>query len=86
MIEHPVRPVAFEAFFRQWFPSVARSIALVVRDVELGQDIAQELRSAVAAMGPHGLIGPRSELRLPGVDEPRSLAPSSAPPFALARF
>jgi RNA polymerase sigma-70 factor (ECF subfamily) len=33
---------SFEEFFRQWFPSVARAMALIVRDLEQGRDIAQE--------------------------------------------
>lgn len=32
----------FADFYRTWFPSVARAAALVVRDVEAGQEIAQE--------------------------------------------
>jgi RNA polymerase sigma factor (sigma-70 family) len=32
----------FDAFYREWFPSVARSIALVISDVGMGQDFAQE--------------------------------------------
>jgi RNA polymerase sigma factor (sigma-70 family) len=32
----------FEGFFRQHFPIVARTVALVVRDFETGQDMAQE--------------------------------------------
>ncbi len=40
--EPAVRPVSFDAFYREWFPSVARSIALVVRDVDMGQELAQE--------------------------------------------
>jgi RNA polymerase sigma factor (sigma-70 family) len=35
-------PGGFEGFYRQWFPSVARAVALVVRDVDQGQEIAQE--------------------------------------------
>jgi len=42
IIEPTARPFAFEAFYREWFPSVARSIALVVRDVDLAQELAQE--------------------------------------------
>lgn len=37
-----VAPDSFDAFYRQWFPSVARTAALVVRDVDQGQEIAQE--------------------------------------------
>jgi RNA polymerase sigma factor (sigma-70 family) len=33
---------AFETFYRRWFPSVARSMALVVQDVETGKEIAQD--------------------------------------------
>jgi RNA polymerase sigma factor (sigma-70 family) len=32
----------FADFYRTWFPSVARAAALIVRDVEGGQEIAQE--------------------------------------------
>jgi RNA polymerase sigma-70 factor (ECF subfamily) len=32
----------FVDFYREWFPSVARTAALIVRDVEAGQEIAQE--------------------------------------------
>jgi RNA polymerase sigma-70 factor (ECF subfamily) len=35
-------PGGFDAFYRQWFPSVARAAALVVRDIDQGQEIAQE--------------------------------------------
>lgn len=43
----PVEPVAvpvggFDGFFREQFPIVARSMALVVRDFDQGQEIAQE--------------------------------------------
>jgi len=38
----PVGPEGFEAFYRQWFGSVARSAALLIGDVEQGQEIAQE--------------------------------------------
>lgn len=33
---------SFDAFYRLWFPSVARAAALLVRDVDQGQEIAQE--------------------------------------------
>jgi RNA polymerase sigma factor (sigma-70 family) len=33
---------SFEGFYRQWFPPVARAVSLVVRDVDLGQEMAQE--------------------------------------------
>jgi RNA polymerase sigma factor (sigma-70 family) len=33
---------AFEDFFRDWFPAVARAMALIVRDLDEGQEIAQE--------------------------------------------
>lgn len=36
-----VWPVTFEAFYRNWFPSVARSVGLVVRDADTGQELAQ---------------------------------------------
>ena len=36
------RPLEFEAFFREWFPPLARAMALIVRDFEQGRDIAQE--------------------------------------------
>lgn len=39
--EPMVRAVTFEAFYREWFPTVARSVALVVRDADTGQDLAQ---------------------------------------------
>lgn len=42
IIEPTVRLAAFDTFYREWFPSVARSIALVVRDVDLAQELAQE--------------------------------------------
>jgi RNA polymerase sigma-70 factor, ECF subfamily len=32
----------FEGFFRQYFPVVARTVALVLHDFESGQDVAQE--------------------------------------------
>src|SRR6266567_275417 len=32
----------FIDFYRTWFPSVARAAALIVRDLEGGQEIAQE--------------------------------------------
>jgi RNA polymerase sigma-70 factor, ECF subfamily len=32
----------FDGFFRQQFPIVARTVALVVQDFETGQDVAQE--------------------------------------------
>ena len=38
----PVGSVTFDAFYREWYPAVARSVALVVRDVGLGQELAQE--------------------------------------------
>jgi RNA polymerase sigma-70 factor (ECF subfamily) len=37
-----VAPDGFDDFYRQWFPAVARAIALVVRDLDQGQEIAQE--------------------------------------------
>jgi RNA polymerase sigma factor (sigma-70 family) len=39
--EPPVRPDTFDAFYREWFASVARSVALVVRDADMGQELAQ---------------------------------------------
>jgi RNA polymerase sigma-70 factor, ECF subfamily len=35
-------PGSFEGFYRQWFPPVARAVSLVVRDVDFGQEMAQE--------------------------------------------
>jgi RNA polymerase sigma-70 factor (ECF subfamily) len=35
-------PDGFDDFYRRWFPSVARAMALVVRDLDQGQEIAQE--------------------------------------------
>jgi RNA polymerase sigma-70 factor (ECF subfamily) len=37
-----VEPADFDSCFRAWFPSVARAATLVVRDRDLGFDIAQE--------------------------------------------
>lgn len=33
---------SFEAFYRRWYPSVSRSVALVVRDIDHGQELARE--------------------------------------------
>jgi RNA polymerase sigma-70 factor (ECF subfamily) len=38
----PAAVESFEEFFREWFPIVARAMALIVRDLEHGRDIAQE--------------------------------------------
>ena len=38
----PAAPDSFDNFYRHWFPSVARTIVLVVRDVDQGQELAQE--------------------------------------------
>jgi RNA polymerase sigma-70 factor (ECF subfamily) len=35
-------PASFDAFFRDRFAGVARATALVVRDIQLGEDFAQE--------------------------------------------
>ena len=40
--ETPKPELEFEAFFREWFPPLARAMALIVRDLEQGRDIAQE--------------------------------------------
>jgi RNA polymerase sigma factor (sigma-70 family) len=40
--EAAVREDAFEIFYRRWFTSVARSMALIVQDVESGKEIAQD--------------------------------------------
>jgi RNA polymerase sigma-70 factor (ECF subfamily) len=40
--ESTVWPVTFDEFYREWFPAVARSVALVLRDVDMGQELAQE--------------------------------------------
>ena len=40
--EAAVLESAFETFYQRWFPSVARSMALVVQDVESGKEIAQD--------------------------------------------
>jgi len=38
-----VEPTAsFDEFFREWYPTVARAMALIVRDLDHGRDIAQE--------------------------------------------
>jgi RNA polymerase sigma factor (sigma-70 family) len=42
-VPEPEAPrLEFEAFFREWFPPLARAMALIVRDLEHGRDIAQE--------------------------------------------
>jgi RNA polymerase sigma factor (sigma-70 family) len=40
--EGPTPVQAFDEFFHAWFPSLARAMALIVRDLEDGSEIAQE--------------------------------------------
>ena len=42
--ENEARPLAagFDDFFREWFPSLARAMALIVSDLDQGREIAQE--------------------------------------------
>jgi len=42
VLEADVLADEFEAFYRRWFPAVARSMALVVQDAESGKEIAQD--------------------------------------------
>jgi RNA polymerase sigma factor (sigma-70 family) len=41
--------MGFGEFFREWFPTVARAMALIVRDLDHGRDIAQEAFARVYA-------------------------------------
>jgi hypothetical protein len=45
----------FDEFFHAWFPSLARAMALIVRDMDDGSEIAQEIKEVLAKISYYGL-------------------------------